>query len=167
MKLGAMDFGSFNATQLLGAWLGNVSDVHCCEGNLGSKRWQIYQLREQSMNHLLQIVVWSCLVLFYLVGHSILNALVAWRQILSYKLCVICLARRGNIKVLHSDNGSIFVGAQKELEKTYNERDHQKIQFSLQNIGPDYINWHRNPPASSHIGGVWERQIRSTHTEDL
>ena len=27
----------------------------------------------------------------YLVGQSILNALVAWRQILSYKLCVVLL----------------------------------------------------------------------------
>ena len=27
-------------------------------------RWQIYQLTEQLMNHLLQIVVWTCLVLF-------------------------------------------------------------------------------------------------------
>ena len=27
----------------------------------------------------------------YLVGQSILNALVAWRQILSYKLCIVLL----------------------------------------------------------------------------
>ena len=51
--------------------------------------------------------------------------------------------------------------AQKELEKAYSEMDHQKIQFFLQNIGADYINWHMNLRASSHIGGVWERQMRS------
>ena len=34
----------------------------------------------------------------------------------------------------------------------------------LQNIGADYVNWHRNPPASSHMGGVWERQIRPAYT---
>ena len=45
------------------------------------------------------------------------------------------LARRGNIRVLRSDNGSNFVGAQKEPEKAYNEIYHQKIQFFLQNIG--------------------------------
>ena len=79
----------------------------------------------------------------YLVGQSILK--LAWRQVLSYKLC----------------KGSNFVGAQKELEKAYNEMDHQKTQFFLQNLGTDYIKWYRNPPASSHMGGVWERQIRS------
>ena len=74
------------------------------------------------------------------------------------------VARRGNIRVLCSDNGSNFVGAQKELEKAYKEMDCQKIEFFLQNIGADYINWHRNPHASSHMGGVWERQIRSACT---
>ena len=69
------------------------------------------------------------------------------------------VARRGNRRVLRSDKGSNFVGTQKELEKAYKEIDHQKIEFFLQNIGADYTNWHRNPPASSHIGGVWERQI--------
>ena len=74
------------------------------------------------------------------------------------------LARRGNIRVLRSDNGSNFVGAQKELEKAYKEMDHQKIEFFLQNIGADYINWHRNLAASNLMGGVWERQIPSAHT---
>ena len=74
------------------------------------------------------------------------------------------VARRRNIRVLRRNNGSNFVGAQEELEKAYSEMDHQKIQFFLQNIRVDYIYWHRNPPASSHIGGVWERQIRSART---
>ena len=55
--------------------------------------------------------------------------------------------------MLRSGNGSNFAGAQKELEKTYSEMDNQKIQFFLQNLGADYINWHKNPPASSHMGG--------------
>ena len=65
------------------------------------------------------------------------------------------IARRGNIRVLRSDNGSNFVRAQKELGNVFKEMDHQKIQYFLQNIDTDYIIWHRNPPASSHMGGVW------------
>ena len=71
------------------------------------------------------------------------------------------IARKGNIRVLHSDNGSNFAGAQKEFGNVSKEMDHQKIQYFLQSIGADYIVWHRNPPASSHMGGVWERQIQS------
>ena len=74
------------------------------------------------------------------------------------------IARRGNIRVLRSDNGSNFVGAQKELGNALKGMDHQKIQYFLQNIGAGYIIWNRNPPASSHMRGVWERQIRSART---
>ena len=69
------------------------------------------------------------------------------------------IARRGNRRILRCDNGSNFVGAQRELAKAFQEMDHQKIQHFLENLGSDYITWHRNPPAASHIGGVWERQI--------
>ena len=71
------------------------------------------------------------------------------------------VARRVNMGVLHHDSGSNFVGAQKELENAFKEMDHQKIQYFFQSIGADYIPWCRNPPASSHIGGVLEKQIRS------
>ena len=70
------------------------------------------------------------------------------------------IAKRGNIRVLRSDNGSNFVEAQKELGNAFKEMGHQKIQYFLQNIGTNYIIWDRNPPASSHMGGVWERQIQ-------
>ena len=48
------------------------------------------------------------------------------------------IARSGNSRVLCSDNGSNFVGAQKEIGNAFKEMDHQKIQYFLQNIGADY-----------------------------
>ena len=74
------------------------------------------------------------------------------------------IARRGNISVLRNDNGSNFVGAQKELGNAFKEIDHQKIQHFLQNIGAEYIICHRKAPVSSYMVVVWERQIRSAQT---
>ena len=34
------------------------------------------------------------------------------------------IARRGNLRQIHSDNGSNFVGVEPELLKTYSEMDH-------------------------------------------
>ena len=38
----------------------------------------------------------------------------------------------------------------------------QKIHSFMQGQGVNWINWVRNLPAASHMGGVWERHIRST-----
>ena len=94
----------------------------------------------------------------YLVGQSILNAFVAWRQILSCKLCVVLLQEEETLECYVVTMVLILWEHKKNLEKAYKEVDHQKIEFFLQNIGADYINWHRNPPASSHVEGVWEKQ---------
>ena len=62
------------------------------------------------------------------------------------------IARRGNARILHCDNGSNFVGAQRELAKAFQEMDHLKIQRFLKNLGSEYITWHRNLPAAYHMG---------------
>ena len=70
--------------------------------------------------------------------------------------------RRGNIRTTRCDNGSNFVGAKRELAKCWKEVNQKKVgEFLLQNSA-DWIQWKRNPPLASHMGGVWERQIRST-----
>ena len=71
------------------------------------------------------------------------------------------IARRGVVRSIRSDNGGNFVGAETELKKALAEMDQEKVRGFLQSQGADWIEWKRNPPAASHMGGVWERQIRS------
>ena len=74
------------------------------------------------------------------------------------------IARRGNVRSITSDNGTNFVGAHNELKKAFSEMNHQQIQHFLANTGADWLIWSRNVPAASHMGGVWERQIRSARS---
>ena len=71
------------------------------------------------------------------------------------------IARRGNMRTIRSNNGSNFIGAENELCKVFNEMDHTKISNLLQDNGTDWLVWIKNTPTASHMGGVWERQIRS------
>ena len=74
------------------------------------------------------------------------------------------MARRGTLRSIWSDNGTNFVGAKNELQRALKEMKHDKINSFLQTNGADWILWHNNPPGASHMGGLWERQIRSTKT---
>ena len=65
------------------------------------------------------------------------------------------------MRQIRFDNGPNLVGAEQELIHAFNEMDHTKIQGFLQNNNADWIKWKRNPPAASHVGGIWERQTRS------
>ncbi|XP_057294388.1 uncharacterized protein LOC130622946 [Hydractinia symbiolongicarpus] len=71
------------------------------------------------------------------------------------------VARRGNIRTMRSDNGTNFVGTETEFIKALKQMDNAKVKQFLQSVGCDWILWKRNTPAASHMGGVWERQIRS------
>lgn len=68
------------------------------------------------------------------------------------------IARRGQVKEMRSDNGTNFVGADRELKKAIKEWNTSQIENSL--LQRD-IKWMFNPPSGSHHGGVWERIIRS------
>lgn len=68
------------------------------------------------------------------------------------------LARWGQVKELCSDNGTNFVGADRELRRSIEQWNHSQIHEELLQRG---IKWTFNPPTGSHHGGAWERLIRS------
>ena len=68
------------------------------------------------------------------------------------------IARRGQVREIRSDNGTNFVGARRELREAINEMDQKEI---VEKLRQQNIDWKFNPPAASHMGGVWERQIRT------
>lgn len=67
------------------------------------------------------------------------------------------IARRGQVTKIRSDNGTNFVGAERELARSIQEWNQHQIQKSMLQKNVD---WQFNPPAGSHHGGVWERIIR-------
>ncbi|XP_071085629.1 uncharacterized protein [Haliotis cracherodii] len=67
-------------------------------------------------------------------------------------------ARRGVPDIVRSDNGTNFRGAQKELREAIRAWNHHEIQ---EHMLQKEIQWMFNPPSASHMGGVWERQIRT------
>ena len=74
------------------------------------------------------------------------------------------IAGGGNIRVLHSDNGSNFVGTQKKLGSTFKEMYHQKIQYFVQSIGADCIIYGTETHQLSVTWEVFGRGIFSQHS---
>ena len=70
-------------------------------------------------------------------------------------------SRRGPTRLIRSDRGTNFVGAKSELENAVAEMDEARIHNFLLDRGCDWFKFKMNPPSASHMGGVWERQIRS------
>ena len=69
--------------------------------------------------------------------------------------CLIAI--RGPVRQLRCDRGTNFVGAMSEL--TNELLKHQpKLESSSKSMKIEFV---FNPPHASHMGGVWERQIRT------
>ena len=64
-------------------------------------------------------------------------------------------ARRGKPVKVWSDRGTNFVGGYNELLKALDKS--QIVSYCAKQS----IDWHFNPPHSSHMGGLWERVIRT------
>ena len=71
------------------------------------------------------------------------------------------MARRGAVRSIWSDKGKNFVGTRNELQQEFKEMKQDKIKNFLQENGADWVDWHYNPLAASHMGGAWEHQIRT------
>lgn len=67
------------------------------------------------------------------------------------------ICRRGQVTHLRSDNGTNFVGAERELREALASLHHSCIERALSKKG---IKWSFNPPGGSHHGGAWERMVR-------
>lgn len=68
------------------------------------------------------------------------------------------IARRGSVKLIRSDNGTNLVSGNKELRSSLNELNQSAIYKFCQ---VKNVEWKFQPPAASHFGGVFEREIRT------
>lgn len=86
------------------------------------------------------------------------------------------IARRGIPAKVWSDNGTNFVGGKAELARSDQNRDRSvsldREVFHERGVSIDSdaihayavkfnVQWHFNPPGASHMGGLWERMIRT------
>ena len=78
--------------------------------------------------------------------------------------CIMALrrffARRSRPAVIFSDRGTNFIGSDRELR-----REFRALSAAMpEKLSAFEIDWRFNPPAASHMGGVWERMVRSVKT---
>jgi hypothetical protein len=69
------------------------------------------------------------------------------------------VSRRGVPTDVHSDNGTNFVGAEKELREL---RELTKSEAVSRFAADQGINWHFIPPGAPHQRGLWEAGVKST-----
>ena len=65
--------------------------------------------------------------------------------------------RRGNPRTIRSDNGTNFVGANRELTEALKSLSEERITDELAQEG---ITWYFNPPSSPHMVGIFESMVK-------
>ena len=68
------------------------------------------------------------------------------------------VSRRGSPALIWSENGTNFIGAEKELGESIEKWNVVNIAAELAH---KVIKWRFNPPSAPHQGGIWERLVRS------
>ncbi|XP_077983962.1 uncharacterized protein LOC144438690 [Glandiceps talaboti] len=74
------------------------------------------------------------------------------------------LSIRGPTRHIRADCGTNIVGANNEMIRALKEMDQEKIANFLLSQQCDWIEFKFNVPSSSHMGGIWERQIRTVRS---
>ena len=67
------------------------------------------------------------------------------------------VARRGVPDDMWSDNGTNFVGADREIRQLRNSLDEQEVKKHASKKG---MKWHFNPPGAPHFGGAFEALVK-------
>lgn len=79
--------------------------------------------------------------------------------------CIIAIrnfiCRRGTPREFFSDNGTNFVSAEREIREAVKEVDKNEL---IRNFTTATTKWNFIPPSSPHMGGAWERMVRSVKT---
>ena len=71
-------------------------------------------------------------------------------------------SRRGCPTVIHSDNGSNFVGARNQLKEVYNFLQAEDTDSTVhQHLLKDRITWDNIPERAPHFGGLWESAVKT------
>ena len=74
------------------------------------------------------------------------------------------ISRRGKVRGLRSDQGTNFIGGRNELVTAFEELNQESIKGFLSKQGCDWIKFTTNVPHASHMGGAWERLIRTVRS---
>ncbi|XP_011858887.1 PREDICTED: uncharacterized protein LOC105556404 [Vollenhovia emeryi] len=72
------------------------------------------------------------------------------------------IARRGKPVCMYSDNGTNFVGANKQIKELYDLVAREQTQESVKNfLRGQETSWSFIPPNAPHFGGLWEAAVKS------
>ena len=72
------------------------------------------------------------------------------------------ISRRGYPTIIHSDNGSNFIGAKNKLQEIYNFLQSEDTDSSVhQHLLKHRITWDNIPERAPHFGGLWESAVKT------